>query len=179
MRQRLLALAPFLALMIIIATIAIYIYEGTGKTGGKARADLAPFNVEDRQGTMRTINPADDYTGDVLVVNFFASWCLPCKAEHPQLVKLSKQQGVTMLGINHRKDPEMAEFLDKHGNPYDRVVRDTEGEAAMTFALSGLPETFVINPEGELIYHKAGAVTDKILKSAILPIIRQGTGKAQ
>jgi DsbE subfamily thiol:disulfide oxidoreductase len=179
MRQRCLALAPFLALAIVIATIAVYIYEGAGDSGNSAKAELKPFKVKDRQGTTQTINPASDYRDNVVVVNFFASWCRPCKAEHPQLKTLGRQDDVVMLGINHRMDPEMDKFLKNHGNPYDRIVRDTEGEASMTFALSGLPETFVINPQGELIYHKAGPITDKLLKDAILPKIRQASGKGQ
>ena len=180
MKQRLFLLAPFVAFVIIVATIGVYIYEsGNTASGGSTGVELAPFTVKDRKGAMTTINPASDYSGNILIVNFFASWCRPCIAEHPHLKTLGKHNGIIMLGVNHRMDPEMDKFLKKHGNPYDRIVRDTEGEAAMTFALSGLPETFIINARGELIYHKTGPITDKLLKNEILPAIDRTSGQTQ
>lgn len=85
------------------------------------------------------------------LVNFFASWCAPCLAEHPTFMKL-REKGVIIIGINFRDDEEnLNEWLNAHGNPFEYVIRD-EGDIAFELGLIGVPETFFV--DGKVIYKK-------------------------
>lgn len=177
MGQRIIAFAPLIALLIVLATISAYIYRGMDAgTSSAGAVKLTPFQLATRDGERITFTPAPESAPPVRVVNFFASWCAPCKREHPQLTRLGRVEGVRMIGINHRMDPKLDRFLDSYGNPFDVIYKDNEGAAAMTFGISGLPETFLIAPDGDIIYHKAGAVTPELLRRKILPLVKDRDG---
>lgn len=95
----------------------------------------------------------------VTVVNFFASWCVPCLAEHPQLKAISAMEGIEVVGIawNDGVAP-LQRWLAKNGNPFDSVWRDVNGTAAITAGLRGVPETFVIDKQGKVQLHIRGAM---------------------
>lgn len=104
-----------------------------------------------------------DLTGKVQLVNVFASWCGPCRVEHPHLMDLAAE-GIPVLGINYKDAPENAEeFLSELGDPYDRIGVDPNGRAGIEFGLYGVPETFVINAEGKIVYKQVGPVTQREL----------------
>jgi len=98
--------------------------------------------------------------GTPVLVNFFASWCVPCKAEHPVLTRLARDEGLTVIGINY-KDPNDAgvRFLDELGNPYAQVAADAEGIISLDWGVTGLPETFIVDGDGVVVYRHAGPVT--------------------
>lgn len=108
----------------------------------------------DDKVTQWQVNP-----NTVTVVNFFASWCVPCLAEHPQLKAISKLEGIDVVGIawNDGAAP-LQRWLDKNGNPFDSVWRDVNGTAAITAGLRGVPETFVVDREGKVQLHIRGAM---------------------
>ena len=86
---------------------------------------------------------ASEVAGEVFLINFFASWCVPCVAEHPHLTQLAKT--IPIVGIAYRDKPEdVSNWLAKHGNPFSQVVLDAEGFDAIGFGISGVPETFVV-----------------------------------
>lgn len=99
--------------------------------------------------------------GTVTIVNFFATWCVPCLAEHPQITKLSKMKGVEVVGIAWN-DPEEAlnAWLKKHGNPFTSVWRDPNGRSAIAAGLRGVPETFVLDADGKVRMHIRGAIVE-------------------
>ncbi|MHC3126632.1 thiol:disulfide interchange protein [Brevundimonas sp. GN22] len=100
--------------------------------------------------------------GKPVVLNVFASWCAPCRLEHPQLMAL-KAQGVKVIGIAYKDDPAKTRaFLDELGDPFDVVLVDREGRAGLDLGISGVPETFVIDAYGT-IQHKASGpiITDQ------------------
>ena len=112
--------------------------------------------------------------GRVSVVNFFASWCVPCRAEAPYLQQLRDATDVQFLGINYMDKPANAvAWLSKYGNPYDRVAMDESGEASAGWNLIGLPETFIVDGGGTIIYRHAGLVDWAILTQTILPVIEE------
>ena len=110
----------------------------------------------------------DDLNGGVTIVNIFASWCVPCRDEHPLLLKLSKDARVRLMGINYKDQPDNARrFLGALGNPYEGIGMDTEGRTAIDWGVYGVPESFVINRNGEIIYKHVGPLTDEAIKGPI------------
>jgi len=107
-----------------------------------------------------------------LLVNVFASWCLPCRAEHPLLMELQKQ-GVTLIGINQRDKPEDAKtFLKALGDPYSRIGADRDGRASIEWGVYGVPETFVIDRTGRIRHRHVGPLDRTTLDKTILPLLK-------
>ena len=98
----------------------------------------------------------------IKIINFWASWCLPCEVEHPILMGLSKRSDFIIIGVNYKDTEEgSAEFLNEKGNPYDLVVIDDEGMMGIEMGLTGVPETFVVNEEGKIIYRIVGPINNE------------------
>ena len=94
------------------------------------------------------------------LLNVFASWCVPCREEHPVLMQLAQEKGVTLLGLNHKDEPENARrFLGGLGNPYAKVGVDSSGRTSLDFGVYGVPETFAIDSEGRIVAKHVGALT--------------------
>ena len=108
-----------------------------------------------------------------ILINFFASWCSPCKIEHPLFFKIKKKYPeLYLLGFNHKDRTEDAKnYLKKDGNPYDFVGVDFDGLIALEFGVFGLPETFLINEDGKIIYKIMGPITMEILNNEIEPLL--------
>ena len=107
----------------------------------------------------------------VKLVNYWASWCAPCRAEHPNLETLANED-VPIYGINSKDDPTKAlAFLRELGNPYTGVGADTSGRVALDWGLYGVPETYVIDGEGRIVLRFAGPITERVLNSTIRPAI--------
>ncbi|MBV1868645.1 MAG: DsbE family thiol:disulfide interchange protein [Marinosulfonomonas sp.] len=105
----------------------------------------------------------------VKLVNYWASWCAPCRAEHATLELLS-QEGVPIYGINYKDDPEKAlKFLGELGNPYRGAGTDENGRTALEWGLYGVPETYVIDSNGVIVLRFAGPITPSILENTIRP----------
>ena len=117
--------------------------------------------------------------GDVVVVNFWASWCVPCVQEHPLLAQLKQKTGVRLIGVNH-KDPEPGglRFLARLGNPFDAVGVDISGRAGIEWGVYGMPETFVIDGAGRIIYKHVGPLSPEQLHSQLIPAIETARAKA-
>lgn len=115
-----------------------------------------------------------DFQGRVTLVNVFASWCVPCREEHPFLIELARtQDNVQFFGINEKDDPENAkQFLSELGNPYDRIGADRNGRAAIEWGVYGVPETFVVNPKGIITYKHVGPLSRKAVDEGLLPALR-------
>jgi cytochrome c biogenesis protein CcmG/thiol:disulfide interchange protein DsbE len=113
----------------------------------------------------------------VKLVNFWASWCAPCRAEHPVLKGLSAE-GVTILGVNYKDKPEAAlRFLKELGNPYAAIGADGSGRMGLDWGLYGVPETFVIDGTGKVILRHAGPITAGILQERLRPALAGAAGE--
>jgi cytochrome c biogenesis protein CcmG/thiol:disulfide interchange protein DsbE len=111
--------------------------------------------------------------GQISVVNFWASWCVPCVQEHPVLVALKERTGVRVFGVNYKDQAASARrFLGRYGNPYFAVGVDGNGRAAIEWGVYGMPETFVVNGRGEIVYKHVGPITPEALEAKIIPVIR-------
>ncbi len=115
---------------------------------------------------------ADLANGKPLLLNFFASWCLPCVEEHPALLALA-EAGVPIWAIAY-KDPEdkAAQFIARHGDPYKRIARDAPGRVAIDFGLSGVPESFLVDGQGVVRWHWAGPIDANIIQNRLQPAWR-------
>ena len=115
---------------------------------------------------------ADLLSGPVSIVNVWASWCAPCRVEHPQLMELARDPRVQVLGINYRDAPSDARgFLDQLGDPFDRIGVDADGRVALDWGVTGPPETFIVASDGTIVAKHIGAITPEILRDAIGPAI--------
>ncbi len=110
--------------------------------------------------------------GAVTVVNVFASWCVPCREEHPFLSALKVASGVRLFGINQRDQADNAvKFLAELGNPYDRIGADPANRVSIDWGVYGVPETFVVNAEGVITYKHVGPISAESLEKDLLPAI--------
>ena len=116
---------------------------------------------------------ADLANGEVSVVNFWASWCAPCVQEHPLLVALKERAGVKLYGVNYKDQAATARrFLGRYGNPFVAVGVDANGRAAIDWGVTGMPETFIVNGKGEIVYKHIGPISAETLETKIIPMIR-------
>ncbi|MEM9249848.1 MAG: DsbE family thiol:disulfide interchange protein [Pseudomonadota bacterium] len=112
----------------------------------------------------------------VKLVNFWASWCAPCRVEHPHLMALS-EEGIAIHGVNYKDEPKNAlGFLRELGDPYTRLGADMSGRTGLEWGLYGVPETYVIGDDGRVILRFAGPITPDILESRIRPAIEEARG---
>jgi len=114
----------------------------------------------------------EDLGGQVTLVNFFASWCAPCREEHPQLMALARRPGVTLEGIAYKDEPEASRrFLNDLGNPFRRIGIDRDGATAIDFGVYGVPETYVVDGGGHIRYRQVGPLSTEDIEQKILPLV--------
>ena len=115
----------------------------------------------------------NNFKNNFVLINFFASWCAPCKVEHPLFFKIKKKNpNLYIFGINHKDKKEDAiNYLNNDGNPYNFVGIDKEGLIGLEFGVFGLPETFLVNKSGEIIYKYLGPLTEEVIKNEIQPLL--------
>lgn len=117
--------------------------------------------------------------GEVKLVNFWASWCVPCRAEHAMLTALARD-GVAIYGINYKDDPQDAlGFLAELGNPFRAIGADDTGRTAINWGLYGVPETYVIDGAGRVVLRYAGAITRQVLEDTIRPALTRGVAAGE
>lgn len=108
--------------------------------------------------------------GRVLVVNVFASWCVPCASEHELLMKLA--QKVNIYGVAWKDKPEdTLRYLSERGNPFQQIGIDESGQTTVPMAITGVPETFVLDKNGAIMLHYKAPITEEILTELIIPLV--------
>ncbi len=169
--------------MAVIAVIALLVF-GVATKGESAlepgdavpAAELEVLAAEDSPDAGTTAS-VDDYRGQWVLLNIWASWCGPCKDEAPDLVDFQDENGgadFTVLGVQTQDGTDDGlEFADEFALNYPSI-RDGSGDYADELGASGVPETILVDPEGKVAYYRPGPVDEQILQAEILPLI-QGT----
>lgn len=122
-------------------------------------------------GDLPQIEPGMLTDGEVKLVNFWASWCAPCRVEHPNLSGLAAE-GVPIYGVNYKDKPGAATgFLAELGNPYRATGTDDNGRIGLEWGVYGVPETFVVDGEGRILLRFAGPVTQRVIEADLRPLL--------
>ena len=179
-RLRLPLLIP-LALFLALAAIFLVRLFGTGDISevpsaliGKPAPEFAlpPLEGMAANGTPLPGLARADLIGRVTLVNIFASWCGPCRIEHPLLMELAKDERLRVVAINYKDRPENAgRFLDRLGNPYAAIGVDNAGRAAIDWGVYGVPETFLVDRGGIIRFKHIGPLTAETVRDRLMPAI--------
>jgi cytochrome c biogenesis protein CcmG, thiol:disulfide interchange protein DsbE len=115
--------------------------------------------------------------GQPTLVNVFASWCIPCRDEHPLLEAIKQETGIRMFGINHYDVAENARsFLSELGNPYDAIGWDYNRRVSIDWGVYGVPETFLVDADGVIVFKHVGPLTPEAIEAELLPAIESTKG---
>ena len=132
----------------------------------------APTLVTEPLGNLNPVTKEMIQTGELKLVNFWASWCGPCRAEHPNLTQLAKN-GLPVLGLNFKDtDINALRFLQELGNPYDGVS-SIDGRQSLEWGVYGVPETFLLDRNGKILYRATGPITQRVIREQLIPIMNE------
>ncbi len=119
------------------------------------------------------------FKGHYTLLNVFASWCVACRAEHPILMDIAASHRITLIGLNYKDKPNVVlPWLHEYGNPYTTIISDTTGKIAINFGVYGTPESFIIDPNGIIVFKHIGPIGHADWQGQWLPRILRLEGKA-
>jgi cytochrome c biogenesis protein CcmG/thiol:disulfide interchange protein DsbE len=174
--RRLLAPVPIAVIGAVVALLALLAYglasnEPEGEIAGKPAPELELPRLSGNG-----VGSLDDYRGQVVVLNFWASWCEPCREESPLLQRWHERlekRGATVLGVDALDEIGHARaFIDEYGLTYP-MLRDGDGSSREPFGILGFPETFVIDRDGRIAAIQRGPVTDDFMRERVTPLLRE------
>ncbi len=124
--------------------------------------------LEDKPG----LATGDFKTGKAVLVNIWASWCIPCRAEHPLITRLARDEGMTIYAINYKdKRADAIGWLNELGDPYQRIGFDESGRAGIEWGVYGVPETYVIDGDGRIRWKRVGPMTPQLIEDELKPLL--------
>ena len=173
-RRRILLLAPVAFFVALAALLYVGLFKDPTLVPSVLIGKPVPeFSLPPVQG--RTLGlSSENLRGEVSLVNVFASWCVACREEHPLLLALGRSAKVPIHGLNYKDKPDdAAQWLDTLGDPYTRTGADINGRVAIDWGVYGVPETFLIDREGRIVYKHIGPISQKALAEIILPKIEK------
>lgn len=133
------------------------------------RTELPPL-----PGTQLPGLDSGTFAGKVTLVNVFASWCVPCRDEHPMVMELKRDGRFAVTGLNYKDKPANAlKFLSELGNPYTAIGIDENGRAGIDWGVYGVPETFLVGKDGRIAYKHVGPITPASLAQRLMPEIEK------
>lgn len=163
--NRIWAILPVMGLLFLAIFGGMKLVAGKGDNFGISEGRPAPTRAFERLGGGDPLQFSASETGETRIVNLWASWCTPCLAEHPLLVELGNRHPDQLFGLLYEDTPEKGvDFLTRHGDPFKAVGMDPDGSGGLDFGLTGVPETFVISGEGEIILHIRGPLDPKTVE---------------
>lgn len=164
----------------LFAVLALAFAIGLG-----LRPDIIPSPLIDQEAPAFTLpalpgrddgglGSADLKGNGPVLVNVFASWCIPCRVEHPQLMRLAREPGLRVVGINYKDRPEDAiAWLAEIGSPFSKIGADTTGRVALDWGVYGVPESFIVDNDGRIRFKHVGPLMDYDVEEKILPVLRR------
>jgi cytochrome c biogenesis protein CcmG, thiol:disulfide interchange protein DsbE len=180
MSKSLKALVP---LVLFLGLVALLFY-GLGTDPRKVPSPLvgkpAPaFSLPALLDPGRTVSNAD-MEGKVTLLNVWFSSCVSCRAEHRELMRIAREGGVQIVGLNWKDDKEAAiQMLRQFGNPYSLIAVDEAGRVGIDWGVYGAPETFVVDPEGIIRYKQIGPIDQEVWEQTLRPLVEQIKGEDQ
>jgi cytochrome c biogenesis protein CcmG/thiol:disulfide interchange protein DsbE len=137
------------------------------------------LNLAALDGSERPALTTSAIAGKLTLVNVFASWCVPCRQEHPMLLELSKDPRVNVVGINYKdRNGNALRFLGELGNPYAAIGVDPNGKAAIDWGVYGIPESYLVGPDGTILYKKVGPFDPESFETQLMPAIEKALAKS-
>lgn len=178
MKRLVLLLLPLVALVGLVAVFALNINRDPNYIPSVLIDKPAPeFTLPAIEGLDRPGFDTAALKGEVTLVNVFASWCIPCRDEHPVLTKLKAETGIRLFGINQKDAPENARaFLEELGNPYDAAGADANGRVSIDWGVYGVPETFLLDKNGVIVLKIVGPLSDEGVETVLKPAIAKARG---
>lgn len=170
--KRVFAFAPLALLLIVVAVSAFLLLRGGEREPFQAGlvGRPAPTYALTRLGGGELVT-SDSAGGRAYLINVFASWCTPCRVEHPLLMAL-EERGVEIVGVAYKDDAEdTARFLNELGDPFSAVGMDPEGRLGLELGITGAPETYVIGADGVVRAVHRGPLTEEVVNRVILPAL--------
>ncbi|MFN4092282.1 MAG: DsbE family thiol:disulfide interchange protein [Brevundimonas sp.] len=169
----------FIAPVVVFIAVAIALFIGLGRDPKILPSmlidrPLPAFDLPDaRPDLVGRELASTDFTGQPMLLNVFASWCVSCRVEHPLLMRLS-QEGVPIHGLNWKDAPGAgAAWLKEFGDPYARVGDDASGRVAIDLGVTGAPETFVVDKHGVVRYRHVGPITPQVWDNTLSPLMEK------
>ena len=173
--RRLIALLPVALFLLLAGYFALALRPGRDPhelPSAMLDREAPGFDLAALRGDGRLTREA--LGGQPAVVNFFASWCVPCRQEHPLLMRLGKLGSVRLYGIAYKDKPEDSlRLLDQMGDPYKAIGVDRDGRLGLDFGVYGVPETYVIDAAGHIRKRFVGPLTPAAVEKELLPLLRQ------
>ncbi len=162
--------------LVIFAGLVMLLLYGLQNDPGIVPSPFIDMPVPDFEVSQlhdpQSVFSSSDLEGDVVLLNVWATWCIPCRDEHPILVDLAKSSDVTIYGLNYKDNRENAiHWLEQLGNPYEKVLFDNHGIVGIDLGVYGVPETFIVDGQGIIKYKHIGQITRESLNETILPLI--------
>jgi len=179
------ALIPLVVFAGIAATAAKMLYDQDvhGKNISEIPSALigtkAPaLNLAPLEGANLPALTDSAIKGKLTLVNVFASWCIPCRDEHPILMQLAKDSRLNVVAINYKdKNDNALRFLGELGNPFTAIGVDPKGQAAIDWGVYGIPESYLVAPDGTILYKRVGPFDDVSLREGLFPAVETALGK--
>jgi cytochrome c biogenesis protein CcmG/thiol:disulfide interchange protein DsbE len=171
--QRVRRIVPIAILALVVVAFAV------GLTRDPSRMPTTLLNIEPPAFDLPPIRDHErglssaDLKGQVSLVNVFASWCIPCAQEHPNLMAIKEMGGPPIYGIAWKDTDATTAWLERHGNPYAAVGDDADGRVAIDFGVTGAPESFLIDKQGRVRYKHVGVITANDWRGTFEPLIAQ------
>ena len=172
MKKKLLIIPSILFLSILLTFFYLLIIERDPSAIPSNLLDknIPKFETESLLRKERFIS-SKEFGNEIILVNFFATWCLPCRDEHIYIKRFSNEKGIRVIGINYKDNSKKTiQWLKNLGNPYSNILIDKNGRIAIDWGVYGIPETFIVSSKGIIKYRHIGPVTEKIYKKINLLI---------
>ncbi len=173
-RRRISAMLPVSVFFVITILLAIGLTMDPKKVPSPLIDKPVPeFDLPPVRG--RSLGLArNNLEGEVSLVNVFASWCAACRQEHPLLMELRRRNQVPIHGLNYKDKPdEAAGWLDALGDPYTRTGADLDGRVGIDWGVYGVPETFVVDKNGNIAYKHIGPISEQDWETKIRPLVEK------